>query len=82
MKFSRLRNWIANNTISISTSTHVHKTFHNFISTPLVQEGWDEWTETHRCLQTACDFQIFLSPETCSVTTVLNHNTAQLRYLL
>ena len=48
MKFSRLRNWIGNNTISIYVSTHAHKTVHNFISTPLVQEGWDKWTEEGR----------------------------------
>lgn len=59
MKFSRLRNWIGNNTISIYVSTHAHKTVHNFISTPLVQEGWDKWTEEDSGLQTAHDFKIF-----------------------
>jgi hypothetical protein len=39
MKFSRLRNWIGNNTISFSLSTHVHNTVYSFSSTPLVQEG-------------------------------------------
>ena len=62
-KFSRLRNSIGNKTISISVSTHVHKTVHNFISTPLVQEGWDKWTEKDRCLQTSYDFKMFFFPK-------------------
>lgn len=59
MKFSRLRNWIGNNTISIYVSTHAHKTVHNFISTPLVREGWDKWTQEDSGLQTAFDSKIF-----------------------
>ena len=58
-KFSRLRNWIGNNTISIYVSTHAHKSVHNFISTPLVQEEWDKRTEEDSGLQTAYDFKIF-----------------------
>jgi hypothetical protein len=66
MKFSRLRNWIGYNTISIYVSAHVQKTVHNFISTPLVQEGSDKWTEKDRGSQTAYDFKICF----CSLTTL------------
>jgi hypothetical protein len=38
MKFSRQCNWIGNNAISISLSTHVRDTVCNFSSSPLVQE--------------------------------------------
>jgi len=60
MKFSKLRNWIGNNTVSISVSTHVHRTIHNFVSAPLVQEGEGIWTEKSLCFQFLYDFRLYV----------------------